>query len=306
MSWMSAKPLALLLGLLAVAGGEKFADGVQHFRAGRYEKSYALLREVEKSYGDDELPSALLVDLALAACQTGHFDEAEGYAERVAARDPEQGYLRDQVVGASRLYAARKATHEAPATDPKHPVPVGPDIKKLDEGLNSVRRAIEAFGSAILARPDALEARRNLERALDLEKELEKKKKEAEDKKKKEDEKKKNDKDKKDKDKKDQQQKDQQKKDQQKKDQQKKDQQKKDEEKKDENKQDEKNDKKGQDEKKQPQKPDAKDQQKQQPLKQLSPEEKKRLEKVLEEYEQALIELKKSRAPKHQPGKKDW
>jgi hypothetical protein len=291
MSWMSAKPLALLLGLLAVPGGEKFADGVRHFREGRFEKSYALLRDVEKAHGDKELPAALLVDLALAASKTGRFDEAEGYAERVAARDARLGYLRDQVVGAARYFAARKAAQVAEA-----PGAQSPDIKKLDEALTLVRRAVEAFGSAIMARPDALEARRNLERALELEKELEKKKKEADEKKKddekKDDEKKKDDKKKDDKDKKD------------KDDKGKKDENK--DEKKQDKKDDNKDDKKGEDEQKQPEKADPKGKQEEQPLKQLSPEEKKRLEQVLEDYQKALVELKKSRAPKHQPGKKDW
>ncbi len=292
------KPLILILGFSLLTGSEDFVKGVTEFKAGRYEKAWSLLRGAEKAYGDRELPSALLVDLALAASKTQRFDEAEGYAERVAARDGALAYLRDQVVGAARLSSANKAAKEQ-------------DPKKLEVALTEVKRAIEAFGSAILARPDAPEARRNLERALVLEKELEKKKKEAEDKKKKEDEKKdknKKDKDSKDKDSKD---KDSKEKDSKEKDPKKQDQ--KDKNKKDEDKEkDKEKDKKQQDKKKQENKKDPSKSskskgspEKQQPM-QLSPEEKKRMEKILEQYQQALLELKKSRAPKHQPGKKDW
>ena len=53
MSIFPAQSLALLLGLALVPGGEKFSEGVRHFRAGRYEKSYALLREADAIHRED-------------------------------------------------------------------------------------------------------------------------------------------------------------------------------------------------------------------------------------------------------------
>ena len=287
---------ALLLGLFLLGGEDSFTRGVQEFRAGRFEKAYALLREAEKASKAEEMPTPLLVDLALAASKTQRFEEASGYAERAAAREKDLSYLRDQVVGATRLTAAEKG---GAAKDPR----------KLDEALAEVRRAIEAFGSAILARPDAMEARRNLERALKLLKELEKKKKEAEDKKKKEDEKKKKQ-DKKNKKNKDKQKKDKQKKqkDKGKKDKQKKDKQKKQQDENKKNKQKKDQQKKEKDKKKQEQSQASQPKQEKgkQEKRELSAEEKKRLETILKQAQKELLQLKKSRIPRHQPGKKDW
>lgn len=303
------------------AGGDReaFATGVALLREGKSEEALIALRRAEKSFGD-EVPAALLADLALAAQGVGAVSDAAAYAERAAAKDERFVLLRDTVVGAVRLREGWEALEGQPAD--------------LDKASDAAQRSVRAFRRALRAQPDSDRARRNFERALRLEAEVEKRKKEQEKKEKEQDKDEKKDEQKQDEQKQDdkeqeqqkqEEQQDQQKQDQQRQDQQKQDQQKQDQQKQDEQQQDQQQKKQQeQDEQKQdrdapdpaedkaakpeekPADPGETDDETKAQMRELSPSELRQLKQKLAEILEEKTRIRVERRPKPKPGKKDW
>ena len=286
--------LMLLVSAPAVAGDrEAFRAGVKLLREGKARVALAKLKEAELSWQkhDEEIPEALLADLALAAWRSKQPGEAEGYAERAAARASRFGFLRDTIVGAARLAEAQKAL-------------LAKEPKALEAGIESAKRAIRSFEDALARRPAVGEAARNLERAIHALEALEKRKKES---------KKKNDKkkDKKDKDKKKGDKKKgkprNDKKSPKKPDEKKQKKQKKPDEKKpDEKKGNKKKEKPKPSQAPKPSQGKPKPAQKKKGKRELTPEETKRLLRALAEIQKRKLQMRKDSRPRHVPGKKDW
>ncbi len=144
-------PLALCLPVLLPLQGRDFGKGVSLLRKGKYAAAQRALTKAWKAYGDEAAPAELAADLAIAAFRVGKFDEARAFAEKAAARDPGFAYLRDLLDGAASMA-------EAAAVLPKDPA----------KARERAERAVGSFEGALGTRPEAPEARRNLERALDL------------------------------------------------------------------------------------------------------------------------------------------
>lgn len=224
---------AWLFAVLLVAvpgGGDPPAEGLAHYRAGDYPKAVEAFRAALATDPDN---ARLNYNLALALWRSGQADAAETAAEKAAALSKGAfNSLRDGILGNLRFDQAKAL--DAEQGKPEQRIP------NLEKAVELAGKARGHFQRGALGAGDNRALVRNLERALQLEKELRKKLEEA---------KKQAEKDKKDQDKKD----DKQQKDQKKGDDQK-DKDKKDENKKDENKQ--KDDQKDQDKK--DQKPDPK------------------------------------------------
>jgi hypothetical protein len=145
---------------LSAGGRTDFAHGVRLLRDGDAAGALAALRAAEEGYGD-EAPASLLQNLALAAWKAGQHGAAESYAERAAARDAALTPLRESLVGAARLREGREALKAG-------------DLAKAEERAG---RAVQAFEQALRMGPGRDALRRNLLRALELQREIEEQKK---------------------------------------------------------------------------------------------------------------------------------
>ncbi len=197
---------SLILAALLFAGSDPVADGLRLYQAGEYQAAAQAFSEALQRQPDS---AKLHYNLALALWRAGQTAEAETHAEMAATLSGGKlAPLRDGLLGNLRFAAAQSKAEE--------------DLKEALKLAKSARRFYQS--GALLPSAAQPELRRNLERALLLQKELEEKLKEQEEKEKEEQkdkDKSKDDKDDKDKDEKDKDQKDKDKKDQDKKDQQK-------------------------------------------------------------------------------------
>lgn len=169
---MRVLPILLLLDLLLLGNGA-FDTGIRAYRDGRYAEALAAFAVAEQEAGGDA-SAALLYDLALAALQVGDLTRAEAAAEKAAVRGgAEFAALRDFVRG--NVAFARGAGAGAQAdTVEAEPFAFDAAIALVQAAAAHWRRA------ACSRRDDWPQARRNVERALQLVDELQRKKAAAE------------------------------------------------------------------------------------------------------------------------------
>lgn len=167
---------ASLVLLLQQGGGDAVAvdDGLALYAAGKYAAAVGAFRAALESHPDDP---RLNYNLALSLWRTGDEDAAETAAEKAAAlgRTVFEG-LRDGILGNLRFEKARIVA--AAKVDPPK------EVDKLERALYFARMARQHFqrGSLRLEkrRPGAgAELLRNLERAIRLEEELTQRREEA-------------------------------------------------------------------------------------------------------------------------------
>ncbi|MBK8976104.1 MAG: hypothetical protein IPM29_09265 [Planctomycetes bacterium] len=157
---------------LSTAGcADRFDDGLDAWRAGRFEQALQAFTEVEQAAGDDAGPATIL-DRALAALAAHDLRVAELSADKLAVRGGvELRPLRDFLLGNASFARCQMAEAEAGLADP--------DPTALDRAIRHVTDALGFWIAAAEARGDWPAARRNAERAARKLAELEKRRAEA-------------------------------------------------------------------------------------------------------------------------------
>jgi hypothetical protein len=148
---------ALTAILFVVAGCDRTAAGVDHYRAGRFPEALAALRDAERRAGDAASPE-LLYDHALAAVRAGEPAEVDAAADAAAARGgPEFAALREFLRGNAAYSRAETAEFQAdlPAAPPD----------SIDRAIAHAQTARDAWTRAAAARGDWPAANRNVQRA---------------------------------------------------------------------------------------------------------------------------------------------
>jgi hypothetical protein len=155
-----SQALALLTLLLGGCGD----PGVEAYREGRFRDAHAALQAA----GDDA-PAERVFNRALAALRAGDLSDAEAAAESAAARGgPAIAALCDFVRGNAAFARCRMAERQA-NTAAAEPF-------AFDIAITYARKARRLWQLAAMSRSDWPAARRNVERALLKEKELQRKK----------------------------------------------------------------------------------------------------------------------------------
>lgn len=159
---MSGRSGALtLLALLLCGCGD---PGVQAYREGRFRDAHRAFQAA----GDDASAERLF-NRALAALRVGDLSDAEAAAANAAARgEPEIEALSDFLRGNAAFARCRMTEHQS-STAAAEPF-------ALDVAITYARKARRLWQLAAMSRPDWPAARRNVERALLKEAELERKK----------------------------------------------------------------------------------------------------------------------------------
>jgi len=142
------------LALLLCACGGDFASGVDAYRAGRYADAHEAFVRAEEAAGDDA-SDELRLDRALAALRAGELRDAEATMERVGTtRAPWSDFLRGNIAFARCEQAARQA--RTPMAEPF----------AFDVAIRHAGKARAFWERAAMSRDDWPAARRNVERAL--------------------------------------------------------------------------------------------------------------------------------------------
>ncbi len=166
-------PLLVLLLLLLplLSGGDRFAEGVRAYEAGRFEDAYTAFSEAEAAAGNSA-SARLLFNRALAALNARELRVAEFTAEKSAARGgPELVGLGDFLLGNAAFVRGELAEAESSLMDA--------DPTSLARAILNMKTALESWQLAAANRSNWPEARRNAERALIKLEDLERKKAEA-------------------------------------------------------------------------------------------------------------------------------
>ncbi|MEZ5966859.1 MAG: hypothetical protein R3F56_23670 [Planctomycetota bacterium] len=172
---MRTLSILILLGGSSAGGSPDggFDAGVRAYREGRFADALAAFAAAEQDAGDAASP-VLLYDLALAALRVGDLSKAEAAAEKAAERGGDDFAPRRDFVRGSVAYArAQSAGAQADGVEA--------EPFAFEAAIALARRAAQQWQHAACSkRADWPQARRNVERALQLVDDLERRKAAAE------------------------------------------------------------------------------------------------------------------------------